>query len=343
MRPAEPEAPARVPNLELSSCLDGSAAVPNPRWRGGLISPRVKESIRRNVARRGFSMTELLVVIAIIAVLLALLIPAVQRARVAASQTECANHLRQIGVGMQHFLGMHKVFPSNGGWDGKQTILPAGGGPPFTPETFDFTTAAAYQWGVGEPQLRPQEQTGSWGYAILPYVEQESIYVQRDWTIGVAIYICPARRLPIPKTVVAGDAYGNYLSGGYAWSRTDYGANLNAIDNRPICQPAARFTDGLSNTILIGEKAYDVLVQAPSWYYDESFFLGGSKGTSRIAPNLSPDGTGINYKDNWGSAHQTGVQFLFGDGGVRPLSFGIDPALMTALLTPDGGEGVSPP
>src|SRR5262249_56798469 len=100
----------------------------------------------------------------------------------------------------------------------------------------------------------------------------------------------------------------------------------------------ARITDGLSNTLFVGEKAYDATVQEPSWYYDESFFLGGSKGTSRGAPNLNRDGPGINYKDNWGSIHAEGVQFLFGDGSVRLLSYGVDPSIMAALLPPHGGD-----
>ena len=95
--------------------------------------------------------------------------------------------------------------------------------------------------------------------------------------------------------------------------------------------------------VVVGEKAYDAVAQFGSWYYDEGFFLGGSKGTSRGAVGLSPDKPGINYKDNWGSAHQVGVFFLFGDGSVRMLTFGTEAYVMAALLTPDGGEAISPP
>src|SRR6202043_1550394 len=119
-----------------------------------------------------------------------------------------------------------------------------------------------------------------------------------------------------PHTVVLQDGNGIYSSGGWAWGRTDYAVNLNAFDNRPVCYPMSRFRNGLSNTVLVGEKAYDVEVQRLSWFYDESFFLGGSKGTSRGAPGLSHDGPGINYKDNWGSPHSGGVNFVYGDGSV---------------------------
>jgi prepilin-type N-terminal cleavage/methylation domain-containing protein/prepilin-type processing-associated H-X9-DG protein len=290
-----------------------------------------------------FTLVELLVVMGIIGVLVALLIPAVQKVRAAAVQAECQNNLKQIGLAMTQFHDNFKVFPSNGGWDGKQTLA-AVDGSQFTAETFDFTTNKGYKFGAGDPMMSPQDQTGSWAYCILPYIEQEAIFKDREWTIGLPVFICSARRNYEAKSCVAGDAYGNYTTGGWDWARTDYGVNLKAFDNRPICWSTKRFTDGLSNTVLIGEKAYNKTVQALSWYYDEGYFIGGSKGTSRDAPGLNRDGPLINYKDNWGSAHTDGVNFLFGDGSVRPLSFSIDTGLMAALMTPDGGEeeGVPP-
>lgn len=293
-----------------------------------------------------FTLIELLVVMALIGILIALLLPAVQRVRAASGQVSCANNLKQIGLALHQFHDAYKVFPSNGGWDGMQTIPSINNGPQFTPTTFDNTTNKAYKFGVGDPLLRPQEQTGSWGYCILPYVEQEPLYRLRDWTIGVPVFICPTRRSAEAKSVVAADMYGTYTSGGYAWSRTDYGVNIDACDNRPKCRTMAQITDGLSNTILVGEKAYDVTAQAQNWYYDESFFLGGSKGTSRNGLGLDHDGPGfffINYKDNWGSSHPGGVQFLFGDGAVRLLAFDTDATVLAALQTPDGGEEVTPP
>jgi prepilin-type N-terminal cleavage/methylation domain-containing protein len=292
--------------------------------------------------RAAFTLVEMLIVIAIIAVLIALLFPAVQGARNAAIGLQCSNNLKQIGLGLQQFHNIYKVFPSNGGWDGKQTIMSTSG-TPFTPSTFDFTTNRLYKWGTGDSTLGPAEQTGSWGFSILPFIEQEAIYRERKWTLGVDVYICAARRASDPLPCVAGDAQGNYESGGWLWGRTDYGVNLHTLGNRPNCISTAQVLDGLSNTIFVGEKAYDKMKQGGSWYYDESFFLGGSKGTSRDAVGLSPDGQGINYKDNWGSAHKGGVHFLFGDGAVHVLIFDTDPVLMNALLTPDGGEPVALP
>jgi prepilin-type N-terminal cleavage/methylation domain-containing protein len=307
--------------------------------------------------RRAFTLIELLVVIGILAALLALLLPAVQKAREAYSRTQCQNNLRQIGLALHQFHNAENVFPSNGGWDGKQTILSASGAA-FTPSTFDYTTGQQYFWGVGDPARGPAQQTGSWAYAILPYVEQLAMYQKPDWTRALGLFICPSRRAARAYPVVADDGYGRYDGGGWTWGKTDYAVNLLAFENRPVCRKMAAFTDGLSTTILVGEKAFNPQVEQPqSWYWDEPFFLGGSKGTSRGGFGLLRDGPGQwlqdgtwvgnwednPYKDNWGSAHTGGIAFLFGDGAVRMIARTTNPADFVALLTPDGGEAVTLP
>jgi prepilin-type N-terminal cleavage/methylation domain-containing protein len=292
--------------------------------------------------RHGFTLIELLIVIAIIGILVSLLVPAVQRVRASAMRAVCENNLRQVGLGMHQHLAIYKVFPTNGGWDGKQTIASVSGAQ-VTVQTFDYTTMNIYKFGVGDSRFGPRDQTGSWAFSILPFIEQDIVYQARDWKFGQPIYNCRSRRTSEATTSVAQDANGAYETGGWLWGRTDYAINIRAFNNRPDARSAAHFLDGLSNTIMIGEKAYDAIAQSGSWYYDEGYFTGGSKGTGRDFPGLSPDGPGINYKDNWGSPHGTAVVFLFADGTVRALNYTINTTTLDALLTADGNEGVSPP
>jgi hypothetical protein len=145
--------------------------------------------------------------------------------------------------------------------------------------------------------------------------------------------------------VVSQDDFGCYQSGGWTWGRTDYAVSLATFDNRPHCRSASSITDGVSSTILIGEKAFNPVVEQPSsWYWDEPFFLGGSKGTSRGGTLLLRDGDGQSrFKDNWGSAHENVTLFLFGDCAVHALGFEIDPQIFASLLTPAGGDLTAPP
>ena len=298
--------------------------------------------------RRAFTLVELLAVIAIIAILIALIIPAVQRVRESASRTACANNLKQIGLALHMHHDAHKVFPSNGGWDAKQKIKAVDGSLVIV-SVQDATLSFPFNYGVGDPKRSPRDQTGPWCYAILPFIEQETIYLEPRWDATVATYICPSRRTAqalVPKN----DEYGSYQGGGWAWAHTDYGANALVIPNRPQVFNMRRITDGLSNTILIGEKAmHPANYNTGTWYWDEPFFVGGSGGTQRGFGAQPGDGTtivqdspkmGFLYRYNWGSAHTAGAQFLFADGMVRPLAYGTPNGRVRALLTPQGRETV---
>jgi prepilin-type N-terminal cleavage/methylation domain-containing protein/prepilin-type processing-associated H-X9-DG protein len=285
-----------------------------------------------------FTLIELLVVIAIIAVLIGLLLPAVQKVRATAARIECANHLKQIGLAMQMHHDTYQVFPSNGGWDGREEIRSTSG-QPFVPESIEFNNPTPHPWGVGLPNVSPFTQTGSWAYSLLPFVEQRNLYEQRAWMNPLALYVCPARRLAAAQMPPAYDQYGSYVGGGWAWGKIDYAANALACPNRPVCLSMAQFTDGMSNTILIGEKAMDPKnYQTGTWFWDEPFFLGGAGGTERSKPVVLRDARAISFQYTWGSAHGGGAQFLFADGSVHLLAYTTPSPVVLALMTPSGGE-----
>ncbi len=283
--------------------------------------------------RRGFTLTELLVTIGVSSMLMALLIPAVQKVREAANRTLCRNNLRQLGIALHDHHDTFGVFPSNGGWDAESWIESTVG-------TQVYVSTNGYLWGVGRPDKSPQDQPGSWAYTILPYIEQQAMYQQRAWTEPVKLYICPSRRTAQAQ-VPQDDQYGTYVGGGWAWGKIDYAANGFAMPNRPRCLRLDGFTDGTSHTILVGEKGMDAAYYTmPGWYLDEPFFLGGSQGTSRSHAQLHQDVWGLVSSYGWGSPHPSSAQVLFADGSVHRIPYETPLSIVAALMSPSGGEDV---
>src|SRR5947209_7409425 len=112
---------------------------------------------------------------------------------------------KQMGLALHVHHDIFDVFPSNGGWDGSQTILSTTGVPTVVSTT--PVGQSPFNWGVGDPKRGPNDQAGSWAYAILPFIEQESMYLTRAWTFPLRLYACPSRREPTAEEPVLSDRY----------------------------------------------------------------------------------------------------------------------------------------
>lgn len=293
--------------------------------------------------RNGFTLVELLVAIGIIAVLTAITIPAVQHAREKARITKCRNNVRQISVGVTHFHDSFRIVPTNGGWREGQEVL-APNGTQFTPFTIDYFTNQKYRWGAADPDSQIDSQPGSWLYSILPHIDRKNLFDRPVWKTPVSTYTCVSRRGAASTSPPERDANGEYSSGGWDWCKSDYAGNANIFfrngDEQGKSMSLRKVIDGLSNTVLAGEKAFDLNVsRVPgTWYWDEPFMLGGSQGTVRHKPTAMRDGKGISYRGSWGSPHSGGFIATYCDNSVDMISYSVSEDVLRAQLSPSGRE-----
>jgi prepilin-type N-terminal cleavage/methylation domain-containing protein len=265
---------------------------------------------------RGFTLVELLVVIAIIAILISLLLPAVQKVREAAARTQSLNNLKQMALALHNCNDVYHRLPPSAG---------------------KFPQVTGFQWTT-------PAQHGTLFYHILPFIEQQNLWKQTtgaSWTSSqtvVPIYMAPGDpTLPGNGLTWYNRGAISYASnrdvfGGYAW-----GGDLDDTGNGAAIPRT--FTDGTSNTIVIAERFCICQSAQHIWNEDgtDTPYTPAVDSWAGWLPDFG--GTPSNCQTNYYNALSiAGIQVALGDGSSRIVTSGISYSTWHYALTPNGGE-----
>jgi prepilin-type N-terminal cleavage/methylation domain-containing protein/prepilin-type processing-associated H-X9-DG protein len=306
--------------------------------------------------RTGFTLIELLVVIAIIAILIGLLLPAVQKVRAAAARIQCANNLKQIGLAAHMYHDAYKRFPP-------------GVNLPFT------TTVGGGKQSAG-PVLPGMYM--SLFESLFPFFEQDNLYRQFNFTkdqytnaLGqtspgatiVPLLLCPADSAIQQTTwnISAGTCY--FGANTYGGNPGIYGFFTTSMDETGVFYINSKvkiqsISDGTSNTFMFGERnrvdpTYDRIYGGTGfggrsgWAWTNTlpgfdYLFGAAEPINWVMPPTLTSDPGFVYEDlrfsTYGSEHTGGANFALCDGSVRFLSNTTPLITLQQLSTRNGGE-----
>lgn len=306
--------------------------------------------------RRGFTVIELLVVIGVIAVLMALLLPAVQSARESARRTQCANNLKQQGLACANFHTSHQRFPSG--------TMTRG----FEASDEEFLEGIMWS-GLILPQLDQNNLWSLLGHDLNDAATIVGIY--RACSTHVTMYRCPSTQVDanLSKTRWShfdGRVPMSYLACASGTNDSESGPDdwvgepgSDGMMFRDSWVEADGVTDGLSNTILIGEAIHADhwgKDQGGYWQVMDHWYIWSPEQLNRNWPTgdasecMGSTGAPINAMvevDKWNanqkelsfsSRHPGGAQVVFADGHVQFVSQSIDRRIWSAMGTRASGD-----
>ncbi len=316
--------------------------------------------------RSAFTLIELLVVIAIIAVLIGLLVPAVQKVREAAARISCSNNMRQLGLACQHFAVDHNnKVPPVSGCTFSFAMMPSNSMPGSDGTTFYWLLPYIEQDTVfnAHANLFPGDY---YAYAEVgtPAASVDAAYLPSGFIVQQSIktYLCPSDSTNEPTVVVPSAGAGNWSVASYAANNAAFtlatpNALLGTVPQGSSLKLPQAFKDGVSNTIFFGEKYANCNGVYNLWGWGGMASMVLPSDTNM--PIFAPTGTGLGvappatptfavFQSNPIPAscnanfaqtpHPGGMVVGMGDASARTVSPSISATTWTAALTPANND-----